>query len=108
MKPDASLFRSLTARNVTALLTILLAAMLWPAGGRAEGGCLPHPPSQQIPETKMRQMLEENGYRIHELKITNNCYEMKGETQEGDRVQLWLDTLTADVVRSDTVEPISP
>lgn len=56
----------------------------------------------------MRQMLEENGYRIRELKITNNCYEMKGETPEGDRVQLWLDTLTADVVRSDTVEQVSP
>lgn len=45
MRCDEPLPRPLMAGDITAPLTLLLVALLWPAGGRAEGGCLPHPPS---------------------------------------------------------------
>ena len=92
----------------------VLALLLWLAGlfpacaAPDQASCQLHPQSEWMPENELIQMLEEYGYVIRELKITNNCYEMTGDTPEGDRVLLWLDTLTADVVRSDTVEQVSP
>ncbi|MGA4622179.1 PepSY domain-containing protein [Citrobacter meridianamericanus] len=86
-----------------------LAVFLWlvclSASARSDPAlCQPHPQEDWMTQADLRQMLEEYGYIIQELKITNHCYEMRGKNQEGEPVRLLMDTQTADVVLSEQDE----
>ncbi|MEN9724085.1 MAG: hypothetical protein RJB38_2071 [Pseudomonadota bacterium] len=68
----------------------------------ANGGadCLSHPKSEWISEGEMKKRLEEQGYQIKKFKVDGNCYEIYGKDRDGKRVEIYFDTKTGAVVKS--------
>lgn len=83
---------------VTAAMVLLssFASTLALAGAE----CPEHPRSEWIPEETFKKQLIDQGYRIKVFKIDGNCYEVYGWNKAGQKVEVYFDTKTGDVVKS--------
>ena len=85
--------------RVTTLLALTLAALLLTALAGAK--CEAHPKAEWIKDSDARAKLEEQGYKIRKFKIDGNCYEIYGWNKEGKKVEIYFDTKTLDIVKSE-------
>jgi hypothetical protein len=67
----------------------------------AAANCPKHPKSEWLPQAEARKKLEAQGYRIRVFKVDGNCYEIYGRNKEGKKVEIYFDTKTLDVVKSE-------
>ncbi len=85
--------------RVTTLLALTLAAL--PLTALAGAKCEAHPKAEWIKDSDARAKLEEQGYKIRKFKIDGNCYEIYGWNKEGKKVEIYFDTKTLDIVKSE-------
>lgn len=61
---------------------------------------------RNVPRTEWRSMAEAveavkaKGYEIREIEIDDGCYEVKASGKSGERVKLYLDPASLEVVRT--------
>ena len=81
------------------LLILALTAFAGPAFASAK--CQKHPKNEWMKESDARAKLEEQGYKIKKFKVDGNCYEIYGHNKEGKKVEIYFDTKSLDVVKSE-------
>jgi len=67
----------------------------------ASAKCTAHPKQEWMKEADAKAKLEAEGYKIKKFKVDGNCYEIYGHNKEGKKVEIYFDTKTLDVVKSE-------
>jgi hypothetical protein len=82
---------------------LLLPALLISLSGGAFAGakCDAHPKEEWMKPEDARAKLEADGYKIKKFKVDGKCYEIYGHNKEGKKVEIYFDTKTLDVVKSE-------
>lgn len=79
---------------------VLAACLALPAMAHAAADCTPHPKDQWMKEADLRAKLVADGYKIRKFKVDGNCYEIYGHNAKGQRVEIYMDTVTGDPVKT--------
>ncbi|MDR6493737.1 PepSY domain-containing protein [Paraburkholderia sp. 22099] len=82
-------------------LMVLLAAVAASNAAFAKADCTAHPKSEWIKESDARAQLEAQGYKIKKFQVDGNCYEIYGHNKDGKKVEIYYDTKTLAVVKSE-------
>jgi hypothetical protein len=82
-------------------LMALMAAVGFSGAAFAKADCTAHPKSEWMKESDARAQLEAEGYKIKKFKVDGNCYEIYGHNKEGKKVEIYYDTKTLAVVKSE-------
>ncbi|KXU95695.1 hypothetical protein CR51_24765 [Caballeronia megalochromosomata] len=67
----------------------------------AKADCTAHPKSEWMKESDAKAQLEAQGYKIRKFKVDGNCYEVYGHDKNGKKVEIYYDTKTLAVVKSE-------
>ena len=67
----------------------------------AKADCTAHPKSEWMKESDAKAQLEAEGYKIRKFKSDGNCYEIYGHDKDGKKVEIYYDTKTLAVVKSE-------
>ncbi|MFM0325350.1 PepSY domain-containing protein [Caballeronia glebae] len=67
----------------------------------AKADCAAHPKSEWMKESDAKAQLEAQGYKIRKFKVDGNCYEIYGHDKNGKKVEIYYDTKTLAVVKSE-------
>jgi hypothetical protein len=78
------------------------AAALAATSALAAANCAKHPKNEWMSEADAKAKIESQGYKIQKFKIDGNCYEIYGTNKEGKKVEIYFDTRTLEVVKSET------
>lgn len=89
--------------NKAVVSKIIFSTLLSGVCGVAFAGakCTAHPKEEWIKETDAKAKLEAQGYKIKKFKVDGQCYEIYGHNQEGKKVEIYFDTKTLDIVKSE-------
>jgi hypothetical protein len=79
----------------------LMAAVGFSGAAFAKADCTAHPKSEWMKESDARSQLEAQGYKIKKFKVDGNCYEIYGHNKDGKKVEIYYDTKTLAVVKSE-------
>ena len=80
---------------------ITLALTLLSTAAFASAKCEPHPNSEWIPENQVKARLTAQGYKMRIFKVEGDCYEIYGTDKDGRKVEIYFDTKTLAVVKSE-------
>jgi hypothetical protein len=83
-------------------IAALLAAALVATPALAGAKCAKHPKNEWMREADAKAKIESQGYKIQKFKVDGNCYEVYGTDKEGRKVEIYFDTKTLEVVKSET------
>lgn len=72
------------------------------AGAFAKADCKAHPKNEWMSEADAKAKIEAQGYTIKKFKVDGHCYEIYGRDKAGKKVEIYYDTKTLDVVKSET------
>ncbi|GJH07856.1 PepSY domain-containing protein [Caballeronia novacaledonica] len=67
----------------------------------AKADCTAHPKNEWMKESDAKAQLESQGYKIRKFKVDGNCYEIYGHDKNGKKVEIYYDTKTLAVVKSE-------
>ena len=67
----------------------------------ADAKCAAHPKGEWMKEADAKAKLEAAGYKIKKFKVDGQCYELYGHNKEGKKVEIYFDTKTLDIVKSE-------
>ncbi|WP_250514271.1 PepSY domain-containing protein [Caballeronia sp. INDeC2] len=76
-------------------------AMGFSGAAFAKADCTAHPKSEWMKESDAKAQLEAQGYKIRKFKVDGNCYEIYGHDKNGKKVEIYYDTKTLAVVKSE-------
>ncbi|MDF3885119.1 PepSY domain-containing protein [Cupriavidus basilensis] len=82
-------------------ICLFLLAGVFSTGAIAGAKCVAHPKAEWMKEADARARIEAQGYTIKKFKVDGNCYEIYGTTKEGKKAEIYYDTKTLDVVKSE-------
>ncbi len=86
-------------KNLSARLALALCASL-PVFAHAAADCEAHPKEQWMKEDALKAALRDAGYTIRKFHVDGNCYEMYGHNEKGQRVEIYMDTVTGRPVKA--------
>jgi hypothetical protein len=86
-------------KKSSAALALILATL--PLYSLAGAKCETHPKAEWMKDTEARAKLEAQGYKIRKFKVDGQCYEIYGHNKEGKKVEIYFDTKTLDIVKSE-------
>lgn len=66
----------------------------------AAAKCEKHPKEEWMKQDEAKAKLESQGYKIRKFKVDGNCYEIYGHDKGGKKVEIYFDTKTLDVVKT--------
>jgi hypothetical protein len=78
-----------------------LAAAVLSSAAFAAAKCPKHPKAEWLPAADARARIEQQGYKINKFKVDGECYEIYGRNKDGKKVEIYYDTKTLDVVKSE-------
>lgn len=81
-------------------LTAALVLMM-PGLALADADCKANPKAEWKSEAEARQHFESQGYKINKFKVSGHCYEFYGYTADGRKAEVYFDTKTLAVVKSE-------
>lgn len=67
----------------------------------AKADCKAYPKAEWMQEADAKAKIEAQGYTINKFKVDGNCYEIYGHNKEGKKVEIYYDTKTLAVVKSE-------
>ncbi|MDO3623707.1 PepSY domain-containing protein [Ralstonia pseudosolanacearum] len=82
-------------------LTLAVLATACSASAFASANCTAHPKNEWMPEAEAHAKIKAQGYTIKKFKVDGHCYEIYGTNQDGKKVEIYYDTKTLDVVKSE-------
>jgi len=74
---------------------------LFSATAFAGADCAKHPRSEWMSEADAKARIAAQGYKIRKFKIDGNCYEIYGFNKDGKKAEVYFDTKTLAVVKSE-------
>jgi hypothetical protein len=83
------------------VLVALACLAMGPTAAFAGANCKVNPKADWMAEADAKAKLVAQGYKIDKFKIDGNCYEIYGSNKEGKKVEIYFDTKTLDVVKSE-------
>jgi len=89
-------FGDLMSKILLALCAICLSTSAL-AGAR----CSKHPKNEWLSEADAKSRIEAQGYVIKKFKVDGDCYEIYGTTKDGKKAEIYYDTKTLEVVKSE-------
>lgn len=81
--------------------TVLALAAALPTAAFSKAACKAHPKAEWMPEADAKAKIEAQGYTITKFKVDGNCYEIYGKNKDGKKVEIYYDTKSLDVVKSE-------
>ena len=87
-------------KNIIALLSFA-AAMGVSQAAFASADCTAHPKEEWLTEDQMKAKVEAQGYKIKVFKVSGDCYEIYGWTKDGKKAEIYFDTKTGAIVKSE-------
>lgn len=88
-------------RTTLTLVASSLALTVLSGHALASAQCEAHPKSEWIPEAEVKAKLTAEGYQIRKFKVDGQCYEIYGKNREGKKVEIYFDTKTLAIVKSE-------
>jgi hypothetical protein len=82
-------------------VVLLLSMALCSGAALAAAKCEKHPKNEWISEAEARARIQSMGYKISKFKIDGNCYEIYGFDKEGRKAEVYFDTKTLAIVKSE-------
>ncbi|MEM5432087.1 PepSY domain-containing protein [Cupriavidus oxalaticus] len=82
-------------------LGALMAMILVSGSVLASAKCPAHPKGEWMKESDARAKIEAQGYHIKKFKVDGNCYEIYGTNKDGKKAEVYFDTKTLDIVKSE-------
>lgn len=76
-------------------------ASFMPTLALAHADCSAHPKDEWKSEAEARAKFEADGYQIKKFKVSDNCYEIYGFTKDGKKAEIYFDTKTLEIVKSE-------
>ncbi|MCO5399780.1 PepSY domain-containing protein [Ralstonia soli] len=67
----------------------------------ASAKCTKHPKTEWMPEAEAQAKIKAEGYTIKKFKVDGNCYEIYGTNKDGKKAEIYYDTKTLEVVKSE-------
>ena len=83
-------------------LMAALGLALGASGALAKADCKPYPKDEWMKEADAKARIESQGYKIAKFKVDGNCYEIYGTNKDGKKVEVYFDTKSLDVVKTET------
>ncbi|KHK57567.1 signal peptide protein [Ralstonia sp. A12] len=85
------------------MLKITLAALAIACSTSAFAGakCAKHPKNEWMPEAEAQAKIKAEGYTIKKFKVDGNCYEIYGTDKDGKKIEIYYDTKTLEIVKSE-------
>jgi hypothetical protein len=80
---------------------LCLGATALPMTAAAKADCQAHPKAEWMSEADAKAKIAAQGYTINKFKVDGHCYEIYGRNKEGKKVEIYFDTKTLDVVKSE-------
>lgn len=80
---------------------LLVLATAFSTTAFASAKCVAHPKSEWMKEADAKAKIEAQGYTIKKFKVDGNCYEIYGTNKEGKKAEIYYDTKTLDIVKSE-------
>ena len=63
--------------------------------------CTEAPRDQWMSETQMQRKIIDGGYVIERFKIDDSCYEIYGRNGQGQKVEIYFDPVTGEIVKQE-------
>ncbi|AVA35154.1 hypothetical protein ACUXAV_003135 [Cupriavidus metallidurans] len=82
-------------------IAAFLVAGVFSTAAFAGANCAKHPKSEWMPEADAKAKIQEQGYNIKKFKVDGNCYEIYGTTKDGKKAEIYFDTKTLEIVKSE-------
>ncbi len=82
-------------------LAVLLLAATFSTASFAKADCKANPKEEWLKEDDAKARIVAQGYTIRIFKVSGNCYEIYGTDKDGKKVEIYYDTKTLDVVKSE-------
>ena len=79
----------------------VLGLALAPAAAWAKADCKANPKAEWMSEADAKAKLVAQGYKIEKFKVDGNCYEIYGSDKDGKKVEIYFDTKSLDVVKTE-------
>lgn len=80
---------------------VICAALLMPALAQAAPKCTTEAKDKWMSEAAMRSKAAEAGYeRIKTFRVSGECYEIYGYTKDGQKVEVYFNPVSGDVVKA--------
>ena len=87
-------------RRAIVAATLCLTAFV-PATAWAGANCKANAKAEWMSEADAKTKIAAQGYEITVFKVDGNCYEIYGRSKDGKKVEIYFDTKTLDVVKSE-------
>lgn len=81
--------------------TLAVLAIACSTSAFASAKCAVHPKNEWMPEAEAQAKIKAEGYTIKKFKVDGNCYEIYGTNKDGKKVEIYYDTKTLEVVKSE-------
>ena len=78
----------------------LLAALGLGSAAQADDICAEHPSDQWMSKEDLAAKAAAMGYDVRSVKAEDGCWEVKGFDKDGNRVEVYLDPVTAEVMKT--------
>ena len=82
-------------------IAVLGAASMFSVHAFAKADCKAYPKNEWMSEADAKAKIQAQGYTISKFKVDGNCYEIYGTTKDGKKAEIYYDTKTLDVVKSE-------
>lgn len=70
------------------------------SAANAAPNCTAAPKTQWMPASEMQARVAALGYKVKIFKISGNCYEIYGWTNDGKKAEVYFNPVNGDVVKS--------
>jgi len=74
---------------------------LFSATAFAGADCPKYPKQEWMSEADAKSRIAAQGYKIRKFKVDGNCYEIYGFNRDGKRAEVYFDTKTLAVIKSE-------
>lgn len=85
-------------------LAAALAALAVAGPAFASESCTAEPQSKWLSRDAIAAQLKQQGFEVSRTEASHSCYEVKARDAQGRRVELYVDPVTARIVRSEVKE----
>ena len=82
-------------------LAVIGAASLFSTHAFAKADCKAYPKDEWMKADEAKAKIAAQGYQIKKFKVDGNCYEIYGQNKDGKKVEIYFDTKTLAVVKSE-------
>ena len=79
----------------------LLVLTVFGAGAASAADLCHVPEAEWQPKESLEQKLQADGWTVKKIKVDEGCYEAYGTDAKGNRMEVYFDPKTFDVVKSD-------